>query len=125
MRKVGAFQSRPLVRGAKAITRVVPYRFQQPVTGRPGGSLGEYQALVGEGREKLGDATATGFSADLLRRLERPAAEEDRHAAQHRLLVFGQQLVAPVHQRPQRPVTWQRGPRSADEQAETLVEVRA
>ncbi len=40
MPKMGALQSRFLVGGAKAITRVVAYRFQQPVTGRPGGSLG-------------------------------------------------------------------------------------
>ncbi len=76
---------------------------------------------------KLEYTTATEAlpAANLLRRLQRPAAQEDRHAAQHRLLVFGQQVVAPIHQRPQRPVTGQCAARSADEKAKALVEACA
>ena len=59
---------------------------------------------------------------DRLGRLQGPAAGEHREPAQQHALRLGQQVMAPVDQRPQGLLTGQRGATAAGEQPETVVE---
>ena len=52
---------------------------------------------------------------------QRPAAVEHGQATEGRLLGLGQQRVAPVDRRPQRPLPRLRGARTAGEQAEAVI----
>ncbi len=54
------------------------------------------------------------------RRLQRPAAGEHREAAEQDPLLLGQQVVAPVDQRPQGLLARQRGPVAACQQTEAV-----
>ena len=57
--------------------------------------------------------------------LQRPAAGEDRQPPQQHPLRLGEQVVAPVHRRPQRLLARQGGPAARRQQAEAVVEPRA
>ena len=50
-------------------------------------------------------------------------AAEDAQAAEHRLLAFGEELVAPIERRAQAAVPGLRGPRAVREDGETVVEL--
>src|SRR5215217_6856349 len=52
----------------------------------------------------------------------RPAAGKNRKPPQQRLLAFGQEVVAPVEQRPQGLVAWKGRAASPDEQEEAVVQ---
>src|SRR5215203_1270927 len=54
--------------------------------------------------------------------LRRPAAGKDRKPPQQRLLAFGEEVVAPVEQRPQGLVAWKGRAASPDEQEEAIVQ---
>ncbi len=58
----------------------------------------------------------------MFRARERPATREDPHPAQHGLLKFGQQVVAPIEHRSQRAMPRQRRARTVGEQCEALIE---
>src|SRR5215204_3610164 len=52
----------------------------------------------------------------------RPAAGKNRKSPQQRLLAFGEEVVAPVEQRPQGLVAWKGRAASPDEQEEAIVQ---
>ena len=77
------------------------------------------EALVDERGERLQVAVA-----DSLRRLERPAAGEDREARQSLLLMLLEQVVAPGDRRPQRLLSLGSIPGATREEREPLLQPR-
>ena len=122
----------------QALGAVAPDRLQQAVAllAAAGLRLGEHERLVHQSGEQVdhgerghrarrrlpGVRAFRGVRAHRLGRLQRPAPGEDRQPAQQGPLGRGEQLVAPVQGRRQRPVPGQGGPAAARQQPEAVVQ---
>ena len=96
---------------------------QQPVAGRPVRRRRPRPATCPPARQQSSTAWRDRPPpATPRRRLERPAAGEDREPRRQALLGVRQQVVAPVERRPQRLLARQRAARAAGQQAEALVQ---
>ena len=83
------------------------------------------EALVDE-RGEASSTSSPSLAADRLGRLERPAAGEDRRAARRALRRrLGEELVAPVERRAQRPLAVRQVARAADQHIERAARAAA
>ena len=105
---------------ADPLARVLAHRLQQPVARDTVVLLGNDERGVDQAADQFERALRVAVEADRGRRLEREAAAEDREPRQQRLLLWGEQLVAPVHRLAQRLVARGRQPPPGDEEAEPV-----
>ena len=121
-------------RSARRSRRVPAHGLEQPVAAGPRGCGGRQRGLPArepptvEHDERLvdevGEQVEHVAAGDGLGGLQREAPREDGEAAQQRLLVVGEELVAPVDGRLQGAVAGERGAAPVGEQAEAIVEPR-
>ena len=80
--------------------------------------------MLGQTRKQVDDIVFANLAsgADALGRLYRPPASEDREPHQQAAFGIGQQLVAPVDCRFERPMTRNSRPTVAHEQAKAIVQ---
>jgi hypothetical protein len=101
---------------------VGPDDLQHPVPGRV--VPDDQQRLVGQCGQQVQDLVGAdaGSGADLLGRLQRGAAGEDRETAPERALGVVEQVPAPVHHRAQRLMPGHRGAAAAGQQLEPVAQ---
>ena len=108
----------------QALTRVQRKRLQQPVTDFAARMIGDDQRLVDQMPQQIGDVLARDVvaTADGLGGLERASASEHRQPSEDALLIVEQQVIAPLDDGPEGLLPWQRGPRTACQEAEAIVQ---
>ena len=92
-----------------------------PGSGRPGGHAGRGRRIVADRDRRCRDRRCR-VGAHLLGRVQAPPAPEHRQPPEQHPLGIGEQLVAPVDGRAQRPLPRVRGPGPGGEQPEPVVE---
>ena len=110
-----------VVAAGEAFATVLGEREQQSVAT---GAVVDEQRLVDQPADDVADVGGPEMlvGAHRLGRLERAATGEHREPFEHGLFVFEQQVVAPVGDRPQGLLTWERRARTAGQQSEPVVE---
>src|SRR5579872_6151097 len=88
------------------------------------GRIGDDKRLVDKRRQQFKDVVCLELvaAAHRSRRLEAKAAGEDADAIEHGLLRQREQAKAPIDERRQRLLTWERGAASAGEQPKAVVD---
>ena len=110
----------PVVLLADLLAGVLAYRLQQPVARDAVVLSGNDERGVDQAADQLERQHPVVLEADRSCRLEREAATEDGESLQQRLLLWAEQLVAPVHCLAQRLVARGRQSPPGDEEAEPV-----
>ena len=113
-----------LPRCLEALVGILPDDLREAVARLRRIRLGEHERSVHEPSQEVQHVRFVDrpARADGLGRLEAEATGEDREAAKERLLVRGEQVVAPVHGRPERLVARHRDAAAARQETEAVIQ---